>query len=87
MGHSNARITLNIYTDNVMDKVYESMGLLENVAISSQVCYHTLWQFPESMTKNQKINYTICTQNVKRKPLYILCFFVNEYGYVDLQHK
>ena len=29
MGHSDARTTLNIYTDNVMDKVYESMELLE----------------------------------------------------------
>lgn len=27
--HSDARTTLNIYTDNVMDKVYESMELLE----------------------------------------------------------
>ena len=29
MGYSDARTTLNIYTDNVMDKVYESMELLE----------------------------------------------------------
>ena len=29
MGHSDVRTTLNIYTDNVMDKVYESMELLE----------------------------------------------------------
>lgn len=54
MGHSDTRTTLNIYTDNVMDKVYESMELLENVAISSRVCYHTPWRFFESMTKNRK---------------------------------
>ena len=29
MGHSDARTTLNIYTDKVMDKVYQSMELLE----------------------------------------------------------
>jgi site-specific recombinase XerD len=33
MGHADAAMTLNIYTDNVMDKVHQSMELLENVAI------------------------------------------------------
>ena len=30
MGHSDARITLNIYTDNVFENVVNSMELLES---------------------------------------------------------
>lgn len=62
-GHSDARTTLNIYTDKVMDKVYESMELRKSVAINLRLCYHTQRQFYKSMTKNGTPIYTICTQN------------------------